>query len=314
MSSTLTNDQIGTVVNNDLDGSLLLSLPATFVILLIAFGAVVAAVVPLVLAVTSLLAAFGLLGIYSKLFDPVSPYATQLVVLIGLAVAVDYSLFMVTRFRSERRAGRAKLGAIETASATAGRAVFFSGLAVMISVGRPVHAARRAVPLDGPRHDRGDPGRDRRQPDVPAGDPGDPGRRRRPGRVPFLGRERGEGGGHLGGARPGGDAPAVDPRDRRVGVLLLALASPVLRLQLGETDVTSFPESVDGVQAVEAAPGPLAGGHPADARGRRDKRPGAGATKAAIADAWTEVLAIPGLSGPAKVTPSRGRPAALSRS
>ena len=82
---------------------------------------------PLVLALTSLLAAFGLLGIYSNLFNPVSPYATQLVVLIGLAVAIDYSLFMVTRFRSERRRGHDTLVAIEIASSTAGRAVFFSG-------------------------------------------------------------------------------------------------------------------------------------------------------------------------------------------
>ena len=54
--------------------------------------------------------------------------------LIGLAVAVDYSLFMITRFRTERRR-RDKLAAIATASSTAGRAVFFSGLAVMISIG-----------------------------------------------------------------------------------------------------------------------------------------------------------------------------------
>ncbi len=93
-----------------------------------------ASIVPLVLAVTALLAAFGILGIFSQLVTPVSPYATQLVVLIGLAVSVDYSLFMITRFRSERREGRPKMLAIETASSTAGRAVFFSGLAVMISI------------------------------------------------------------------------------------------------------------------------------------------------------------------------------------
>ena len=54
--------------------------------------------------------------------------------LIGLAVAVDYSLFMITRFRVERRAGRDRAKAIEVSSSTAGRAVFFSGLAVMISL------------------------------------------------------------------------------------------------------------------------------------------------------------------------------------
>ena len=89
---------------------------------------------PLVLAITSLLAAFGILGIYSQVVGPVSANATQLIVLIGLAVAVDYSLFMVTRFRVERRNGRDRAKAIEISSSTAGRAVFFSGLAVMISL------------------------------------------------------------------------------------------------------------------------------------------------------------------------------------
>ena len=89
---------------------------------------------PLVLAITALLAAFGIFGVFSQVVAPVSPYATQLIILIGLAVSVDYSLFMITRFRSERRHGRDKLDAIEIASGTAGRAVFFSGLAVMIAL------------------------------------------------------------------------------------------------------------------------------------------------------------------------------------
>jgi RND superfamily putative drug exporter len=72
--------------------------------------------------------------IYSQVVGPVSANATQLIVLIGLAVAVDYSLFMITRFRVERRAGRDRAKAIEVSSSTAGRAVFFSGLAVMISL------------------------------------------------------------------------------------------------------------------------------------------------------------------------------------
>ena len=134
VSRTLINEDISDVVNSDLEHSLVITIPATFVILLIAFGAVAAAVVPLVLALTALLAAFGMLGIYSQLVDAVSPYATQLVVLIGLAVAVDYSLFMITRYRSERRRGVDGQAAIEISSGTAGRAVFFCGLAVMISV------------------------------------------------------------------------------------------------------------------------------------------------------------------------------------
>src|ERR671920_2413630 len=102
LNNTLANEEISRLVNSDLDASLRLTIPLTFLILLIAFGTVTAAIVPLVLAITALLAAFGLLAMYSQLVAPVSPYATQLIVLIGLAVAVDYSLFMITRYRTER--------------------------------------------------------------------------------------------------------------------------------------------------------------------------------------------------------------------
>ena len=133
LSSTLTNEDITTLINSSLDTTFA-TIGLTFIILLLTFGAFVAAIVPLVLAITALLAAFGIFGVFSQTVAPVSPYATQLIILIGLAVSVDYSLFMITRFRSERRQGRDKLDAIEIASATAGRAVFFSGLAVMIAL------------------------------------------------------------------------------------------------------------------------------------------------------------------------------------
>jgi RND superfamily putative drug exporter len=133
-SATFINDDINSLISHDLDSSIVLTIPATFIILIVAFGAVAASVVPLVLALTSLLAAFGILGIFSQVVEPVSPNAVQLIVLIGLAVAIDYSLFMITRFRVERRAGRPRDKAIEVSSSTAGRAVFFSGLAVMISL------------------------------------------------------------------------------------------------------------------------------------------------------------------------------------
>src|SRR5215203_1119900 len=129
VSQTLTNEDITNLINSSLDTTFV-TIGLTFVILLITFGAVVAAVVPIVLALTALIGAFGIFGLFSQAVNPVSPYASQLIILIGLAVSVDYSLFMITRFRSERRRGRDKLVAIEIASATAGRAVFFSGLAV----------------------------------------------------------------------------------------------------------------------------------------------------------------------------------------
>jgi RND superfamily putative drug exporter len=134
LDNTIVNQEVGELVNEDLDGSLRLTLPITFLILVLAFGALLAAFVPLVLAVTALLGAFGVIGIYSQVVEPASQYASQLVVLIGLAVAIDYSLFLVSRFRSELHAGRSEREALEVASSTAGRAVFFSGLAVAISL------------------------------------------------------------------------------------------------------------------------------------------------------------------------------------
>src|SRR5215211_2608446 len=135
ISSTFINDDITSLINEELDGSLRLTIPVTFLILLAAFGAIVASVIPLLLAITSLAAAYGFLALYSQTVGAVSPNATQLIVLMGLAVAVDYSLFMITRFRTERRRGASVGDAIETSSSTAGRAVFFSGIAVVISLG-----------------------------------------------------------------------------------------------------------------------------------------------------------------------------------
>ena len=134
LSSAIVNREVGELVNNDLDGSLKLTLPLTFLILLFAFGTVIAGLIPIFLAITALIGAFGAIGIYSRLFEPISQQTSQVVVLIGLAVAIDYSLFLISRFRTERRAGRSVNGAIEVASSTAGRAVFFSGMAVAIAL------------------------------------------------------------------------------------------------------------------------------------------------------------------------------------
>jgi putative drug exporter of the RND superfamily len=135
VSSTFINRDINDLISSDLDGSLRFTIPATFLILLLAFGAIVASLVPLILAITSLAAGYGLLSLYSQAVGPVSANASQLIVLMGLAVAVDYSLFLVTRFRTERQRGASVQDAIETSSSTAGRAVFFSGIAVVISLG-----------------------------------------------------------------------------------------------------------------------------------------------------------------------------------
>ena len=134
ISCTFINEDINELISSDLDESLQLTIPLTFIILLFAFGAIVASVVPLVLAITSLVAAFGILGIYSQVVGPVSPNATQLdrpdrARGRGRLLAVhDHAL----PGRAARRSRPAK--AIEISSSTAGRAVFFSGLAVMISL------------------------------------------------------------------------------------------------------------------------------------------------------------------------------------
>lgn len=127
-------EEFSAIINHDLDNSAKITLPLTFLILLIAFGALVAALVPLVLAASALMATFGLVAIYSHLVSRVDSSASQVIVLLGLAVGVDYSLFMITRYRQELRRGHTKLAAIEIASSTAGRAIFFSGVTVMISL------------------------------------------------------------------------------------------------------------------------------------------------------------------------------------
>ncbi|HEX3427996.1 MAG TPA: MMPL family transporter [Candidatus Limnocylindrales bacterium] len=296
LNNTLANNEISTMINSGLDASLRLTIPLTFLILLLAFGAVVAAVIPLVLGVTALLAAFGILGLYSQTISPVSPYASQLVVLIGLAVAVDYSLFMVTRFRVERRHGRAKLDAIHVASNTAGRAVFFSGLAVMISMAglfllddslfRSMAVGTIAVILVAVV------GSLTFLPAVLAilGD----GVNRL--RMPFVGRGREEGSGVW--------AKLVRAVMRRpilaataASLALLAIASPVLRLHMGQADFTAFPNSLDGVQAVNLLNEKWPAGSNLDLSvvvTRADEGP----TKAAIQKMTDQVLTIPGLSGP----------------
>ena len=110
------------------------SLPITLVILLFAFGALVAALVPLLVGFSSVLATVSLLALPSQLV-PMDENVASVVVLVGLAVGVDYSLFYMRREREERRAGRAPSAALEAAAATAGRAVLVSGFTVIAAMG-----------------------------------------------------------------------------------------------------------------------------------------------------------------------------------
>ncbi len=109
------------------------SLPITLVILILAFGALLAAFVPLVLAITAVAAAIGLIGPISQIW-PVDEAISSVVLLIGLAVGVDYSMFYLRREREERARGLSEEAALEAAAATSGRAVLVSGITVIAAM------------------------------------------------------------------------------------------------------------------------------------------------------------------------------------
>ncbi len=335
VSSTFINEDITELISAGLDDSLKLTLPLTFIILLFAFGAIVASLVPLILAVTSLVAAFGTLGIYSQVFGPVSANATQLIVLIGLAVAVDYSLFMITRFRVERRNGRDRAKAIEVSSSTAGRAVFFSGLAVMISLAGLVTLGvslftsmaigtisvvlvsvigsltflPATLSILGDRVSLGRPST--WLPRLVAALPLGPISRWGRSSIAWLDRrsERQEGSGFWGGM-----VSAVMARPIQLTVIsaavLLALASPVLHLRTGITDITAFPDSIDGVAGIKLLNEKWPQGTDLQLQVvvTDADRP---ETQAAIERLKVEGLKLDGLHEPVEVTPSRDGKAAL---
>ena len=125
--------QVEDVLNEDFGFALVLNLPITFGILILAFGAAVAALVPLALAFAAILVALGLLAIISQGFPLFNAYS-EIVLLLGLATGIDYALFVVTRFRSERRAGRSTEEALLVASGTSGKAVVFAGATVVLAL------------------------------------------------------------------------------------------------------------------------------------------------------------------------------------
>ncbi len=110
-----------------------LSLPITLLILVVAFGALVAAGIPVLLAGTGVAATLGLIALVSQI-AAVDQVVSETVLLIGMAVGVDYSLFYMRREREERAAGRDEQAALEAAAATSGRSVLVSGLTVMAAM------------------------------------------------------------------------------------------------------------------------------------------------------------------------------------
>src|SRR3954452_2321416 len=127
------NQELEDTFTSDLLHAETLSLPLTLLILILAFGTLVAALVPLLLGITAVVAAESLVAIPSQI-SPVDSNLASVILLIGLAVGVDYSLFYLRREREERAAGRDERSALLMAAATSGRAVLISGLTVMAAM------------------------------------------------------------------------------------------------------------------------------------------------------------------------------------
>ena len=131
--SASTGKALDDMFNSQLARAGLLSIPLTLGILLIVFGSLVGASIPLLLALTSVFATLGLIALPSQ-FIPMDESVSEVILLIGLAVGVDYSLFYIKREREERAAGKSSRAAIEAAAATSGRSVLISGFTVMIAM------------------------------------------------------------------------------------------------------------------------------------------------------------------------------------
>ncbi len=125
--------EISSIYGDDFRKAETLSLPITLLILVLAFGAFVAAGVPVLLALTAVAATIGLIGPVSQLV-PMDEAVTSVVLLVGMAVGVDYALFYLRREREERRRGASPQEALRIASATSGRAVLVSGLTVITAM------------------------------------------------------------------------------------------------------------------------------------------------------------------------------------
>ena len=240
-------DAVETAFGDDLGKAGELSLPITLLILVIAFGSLIAAGIPLLLALTAVFGTFGLVALTSHIV-PMANEASALVLLIGLAVGVDNSMFYLKRAREERAAGRNVHAAVEAAAATSGRSVLVSGLTVMTAMagmfltGDKIFASRALATITvvamavlgsltvlpallcrlGDKVDRL--------------------------RVPLIGRRRGNSQGRFW-------ARIVDRVMRRPVLwvalsagLLIALAIPAVQLRLQTGGPDSFPQSLPAIQ------------------------------------------------------------------
>ena len=134
ISFRVIEDELDEILDEDFSRIMIYSLVIGLVILILAFRALVAAIIPLIMALGSIFTAIGIASLVSQVYPLVELYA-EMVLLMGLAVGIDYSLFIISRYRTERTAGRAKIDAITVAANTTGRAVFYAGVTVILSLG-----------------------------------------------------------------------------------------------------------------------------------------------------------------------------------
>jgi putative drug exporter of the RND superfamily len=128
------DDDLNRLSQDDLrEGELQFGLPAALIVLLLVFGSVVAGLVPLLLAIVSIIVALALAALVGQAFD-LSVFIVNMLTGMGLALGIDYALFIVSRYREERAGGRQEPAAIVASGATASRAVLFSGMTFVLAM------------------------------------------------------------------------------------------------------------------------------------------------------------------------------------
>ena len=136
------NEMFTKLAEKDLQRGEIFGIPAALIVLLIVFGAVLAAFMPLVLSVISIVLALALTALIGQVY-PMNTFVLNILTMMGLAVGIDYTLFVISRYREERGRGLEKIDAIAATGATANRAIFFSGMTVVLAMSGMV-----IIPLD----------------------------------------------------------------------------------------------------------------------------------------------------------------------
>ena len=127
------NQMFTELAEKDLSRGEIFGVPAALIVLVIVFGAVLAATMPLVLSVISIVLALALTALIGQVF-PVNIFVLNILTMMGLAVGIDYTLFVISRYREERARGLQKIDAIAATGATANRAILFSGMTVVLAM------------------------------------------------------------------------------------------------------------------------------------------------------------------------------------